>query len=209
VKRKIAGLTAIAALSTVVYLGTHRSAQGTPTTGASARPLKVAVFNLPLVIKKYKKYEVYEADLKAFVTKAQTTEERLRGDLLKLQQEGQAVGKSTDDLEERLKKKKRELEDVTTQLKKDFARKQDEQMVQLYQEIEDMVRRLAVSNGWSLVFQYGDVIEAKDKYNARIVQHKVLGGVCMPMYTAAGIDVSEEIIYWLNKPYTDKSTGRK
>jgi hypothetical protein len=73
--------------------------------------------------------------------------------------------------------------------------------VTLYKEVEDMVKRVAESNGFSLVLQYGDVIDPKDAYNPRIIQHKVLGGVCMPMYAAKGMDISMFVCDCLNEKY--------
>lgn len=209
VKRKIAAGVVVTMLGAGLYLSAHRAAQGTPTAGVTAHPMKIVVLNLPLVIKKYKKYELYESQLKEFVKSAQEKEDRVRKELMALQEQAQKPDAKPDVMEEQLKIKKRQLEDLTMSLKKDFTKKQEEQMVQLYQEIEDMVKRLALSNGWSLVLQYGDVIDKKDEYNPRIIQHKVLGGVCMPMYKADGIDVSEVVADWLNKVYHDKIASNR
>ena len=81
-------------------------------------------------------------------------------------------------------------------------------MVTLYREVEDMVKRVAVANNFSLVLQYGDVIKAEDAYNPRVIQQKVMSGMCLPMYAADGIDISPLPVYsYLNKDYKKASAS--
>ena len=65
-----------------------------------------------MVIKKYKKYEVYEKELKDYVEGQQKQEETIRGRLMKLQTENQNPNANHDDLEETMKAEKRKLEDL-------------------------------------------------------------------------------------------------
>jgi Skp family chaperone for outer membrane proteins len=209
VKRKLAASAAIAALGAGIYLCTQLAARGTPPAGAAAKPLKIAIVNLPLIIKKYKKFDVYDGQLKKFVEEARVKEETVRKELIHLQEEAQRGTEDKSGLEDKITAKKRELEDLGKALQKEFLKRQQEQIVQLYQEIEDMVKRLAVSNGWSLVLQYGDVVDPKDKYNPRMIQHKMLDAICTPMYAADGIDVSEVVVKYLNEAYGARaSAGR-
>jgi Skp family chaperone for outer membrane proteins len=206
VKRKVVFLAAIAALGVAVYVASQVWAQ---TSGRGQdKQLKIAVINLPLVIKKYKKYEVYEAELKKYVEAQQAVEEKSRATLMRLNTELQKqdpTGNEHDKLEEKIKDEKRKLEDLNMEFKKEFTKKQEQQLVTLYREVEEMVQRIAESNNISLVLQYGDVIDKKDAYNPRIIQHKVLGGVCMPMYSAPGMDISEYVYKYLNNAYAKKT----
>jgi outer membrane protein len=210
VKRKVIFSAGIAALGVAAYVASQLWAQTGSAGHGREKQLKIAVINLPLVIKKYKKYEVYEADLKDYVEKQQRIEEKLRNEMIKIQNalaKEDPTSSQHDNLEQQMKDKKRQMEDLGTEFKKEFSKKQEQQLVTLYREVEDMVKRVAEANNFSLVLQYGDVIDKKDAYNPRIIQHKVLGGVCMPMYAADGMDISAAVYGYLNKAYASKTGG--
>jgi Skp family chaperone for outer membrane proteins len=209
VKRKVGFIAGFLALGVAAYVASRLWADPGSAVHGREKQLKIAVLNLPLVIKKYKKYDVYEADLKAYVEKQQTIETRYRNEMAKLQKdytEGDPTSTKHDSLEQQIKEKKREMEDLGTNFKKEFSKRQEQQLVTLYREVEDMVKRVAEANNFSLVLQYGDVIDKdKDGYNPRIIQHKVLGGVCVPMYAADGIDISAAVARYLNNAYAAKT----
>jgi Skp family chaperone for outer membrane proteins len=198
VKRKFTLYAGIAALVVAAYVGSRLRAQGTTGGRAPTLQTKVAVVNLPLVIKQYKKYQNYEKELETFAKGFQAQEEQIKGKAniaktdTKIPQE---------EKEQKLKEFQRQLEDLSMQFKKEFSKKQEMQLVTLYQEVEDMVKRVAVSNNFEMVLQYSDAIDAKDKNNPMIIQRKVLGGVCVPMYAAPGLDISELVYKNLNWYY--------
>ncbi len=205
-KRKVAVLAGVGALALAVYLGSRLTAQ----TSTVARPTsKIAVINVPLVIKHYKKYQTYEGELKKIADGYEAEEAKLKKEMLSLQELAQKPEANRDKLEEDMKELKRRHEDLGQRFKKEMGKKQEDQLVQLYKEIEAMVARVAVSRGFEMVLQYTDVIEAKDKYNPVFVQRKVLGGMCLPLYIQSGLDISGDVIANLNYPYEHAATGRQ
>jgi Skp family chaperone for outer membrane proteins len=204
VKRKFGYVAAVAALAAAAYLGSRLWAQG--ATGTPKLQTKIAVINLPLVIKNYEKYKMYEKDLEEFAKGYQDKETKIKADMTKARNDGKL---SPEDKEFQMKKYQRDLEDLGAQFKKEFSKKQEEQLVTLYQEVERMVAAVAQYNGFEMVLQYSDAIDPKDKNNPMIIQRKVLGGVCVPMYAAPGLDISKQVYdnlnhYYKNPPKTGK-----
>src|SRR5205085_8062193 len=76
VKRKVGFIAGMLALGVVAYVASRLWADPGSAGNGREKQIKIAVINLPLVIKKYKKYDVYEAGLKAYVEKQQTIETR-------------------------------------------------------------------------------------------------------------------------------------
>jgi Skp family chaperone for outer membrane proteins len=197
-------MAAAAALAVALsYLGSGLWAQ--QGTAPAARPAsKIGVVNLPLVIKNYKKYQNYEKILEGMAKEYTTREEALKAQLMK-DKENLTKATDKDAIEQHMKQLQRQLEDYNAQFKKDFSKKQEEQLVLLYKEVEYMVSQVAKMNGLELVFQYGDVIDKKDAYNPAIIQRKVLGGMCLPMYAVGGLDISEQVYKSLNNWYDNAS----
>jgi Skp family chaperone for outer membrane proteins len=190
----------MAALGVGLYVGRGILAQ----QGGTARPTsKIAVVNLPLVIKNYKKYETYEKELKKFVEGYQGREAELRTEMDKAQKDA-AGGTDRDGAEQKLKGLKRAMEDLSMEFKKELAKRTDTELVQLYKEVEAMVAQVARYNGFEMVLQYGDVLDKKDAYNPMVIQKKVFGGMCLPMYAVNGLDISQQVSdnlnYYLEHP---------
>jgi Skp family chaperone for outer membrane proteins len=206
VNKKVAFVAGIAALGLAIYVG---SLLADPAAGARPAPTsKIAVVNLPLIIKNYKKYTVYEKELEELAKSYQKREEAIKNQMSAAQAKGQQATANRDAIEEELKELKRKGEDLGMEFKKVFAKKQEEQLVQLYREVEDMVKRVALSRNFEMVLQYSDAINPKDAYNPMIIQRKVLGGACLPMYAADGLDISTLVYQYLNQAYDQAQTGR-
>ena len=108
---------------------------------------------------------------------------------------------SVEEKEQQAKKYQRDLEDLGMQFKKEFAKKQEAQLVTLYQEVEDMVKRVAETYNFEMVLQYSDAPDPKDRNTPMNILRKVQGGMCGPMYAASGLDISHMVYYNLNEVY--------
>jgi hypothetical protein len=69
-----------------------------------------------------------------------------------------------------------------------------------------MVARVAQANGFEMVLQYSDA-DKKDAYNPMVIQRKVVGGMCMPMYATPGLDISLQVYQNLNYYYQKAASG--
>jgi Skp family chaperone for outer membrane proteins len=200
VKRKFGIITGIAALALAVYVASLW-AQNTQGRGPALQT-KVAVVNLPMVIKNYDKYKNYEKDLKEFAEGYQKKEEAIKAEMTKLRVDDKL---SVEEKEQQAKRCQRDLEDLGLQFKKEIAKKQEAQLVTLYQEVEDMVKRVAETYNFEMVLQYSDAPDPKDRNTAMNILRKVQGGMCGPMYAASGLDISQMVYYNLNRLYNNNS----
>jgi Skp family chaperone for outer membrane proteins len=193
--RKVGFVALIVVVGAAGYIGslwgnaTHSWERARPTS-------RIAVFNLPMVIKKYKKYENYEKELQTFVKVYQDREAKMRETLAKLKENGE-----TDTGKLAIKKEENKLEELSLEFKNALAKKTDAELIVLYSEVEQMVTRVAQANGFEMVFSYGDVLEKKDAHNPMVIQKKVFGGMFVPMYTVKGLDITVQIYEELNKQY--------
>src|SRR5205823_1117822 len=100
---------------------------------------------------------------------------------------------------------KRQLEDNTGEYNKVRTKKSDEQMVQMYKEIEAGVSRFAASNGYHMIFHYSEPLTDADKYSPPNIQRKLVGpgssgGIC-PLYAFPSLDVSNAVVNTPNSMY--------
>src|SRR5262249_60348507 len=111
-----------------------------PATAPSAAPrpveTRVALVNLPMVIKKYKKFEVYEGELQRTLSPFQTEEAKLKKAYEDCQADINKPGANKEALENQMRGIKRQMEDLKINAQKAVGRKSDEQRVQLYKEVE-------------------------------------------------------------------------
>jgi Skp family chaperone for outer membrane proteins len=198
VKRTFAFIAGIAIVGIALYVGSRLCAQGT----AAPRPTsKIAVVNMQLVIEKYEKFINYKKELEAFIKSYQDRETSIKGLAMKAQEEAKAPTANREAIEQKMEGYKRQLEDLGKEFKRELAKKQQAELVTLYREIEDMVKRVGVANSFEMVLQYNELIDPKEAYNPSLVAQKVHPGVCMPLYAAPGLDITAQVIANLNHYY--------
>jgi len=198
----------MAAVGVAVYIGSQLWAQqpGQPGAGAAPASTKVGLVNLSQVIQGYKKFKTYQDELKKLVEPFQKKDEEIVEGLKKAQkalEDPKTAGKDREDWDGYKTQLLRAREDLTNKVKKELAKKSDEQIVQLYKEVEEAVKGYAAPNGYHVVLQYNDAPSPNEKLNPGYIQRKLerAGGACMPMYIAGGLDISNDIINNLNQRY--------
>lgn len=212
-KRTIGILAGVAALGVLAYVGNHVSpsfAQNRPQQYAQqpqlAGPLKtrIAIINLGQVIKNYQKFKDFEADLKRESESYQKALVSRRDRATALQAE---MSKPTtdaarrDQLEKEIKGIQREMQDLTDEGKQKLGKKEYDQLVQTYKEVQDAVTFYARAKDIELVMHYNDGI-GSDAYLPQIFQRKITNGACWPMYIAPGMDITADVTTMLNSRFT-------
>ena len=207
-KRTVVFTAGIWALGLAGYLGSHARAQqpgNAPAAPAAAEPrTRIALINLAYVIKNYKKTETFQAEIKA---EFKSYEGRVQAKQTQLEQLAKhatdpgttAQQKEADGAE--ITKLKREIEDLNNEAKKVLSKKNDEQMVILYREIQDAAQRYAVAHNYDLVLHYIDAVTQADYYSPGAIARKLQSSACMPMYQAPGLDISMQVVMALNASY--------
>jgi Skp family chaperone for outer membrane proteins len=207
-------MAGLAALCVLAYVGNKLSAQApnTATTMATApAQTRVALVNLLSVIKNYNKAKFYESELEETLKPFRTDAEKLKSSLVQWQNYLSDPKNASIKAEDREKGEKsvttlkRQLEDLDKEARKAFGKKREQQVVQLYKEVDEAVKRYAVSNGFHLVLSYGEPVNPADLLGAPNIARKLeginMGGACMPMYFADGMDISAAVVDALNRAY--------
>jgi Skp family chaperone for outer membrane proteins len=193
---------AMLVLSGAVYLSSRLLAQ--PNTQPRAPQTRIAVCNLSSVIKGYKKYQNFQAEIQADVKKYQENDKKIRDNIdrcVKAIQDTATPADKKAEYEKWLQAYKHQLEDNTAEGKAVLGKKSDEQMVILYKEVREVAQRYAASQAIELVLHYNDADEKADPavFNSPAnVARKMQAGACMPLYITPGMDITETLINMLN-----------
>jgi Skp family chaperone for outer membrane proteins len=207
VKWKLIILAGVAVLGIAAYVGTQLWAQ-TPGAGAAPNCPKIGLMNLAYVLKGYNKFKVYNDEIEKIRVQYEKQEMDLKKSIAdwKTYWERKDISQpDKDKAEDAVKTLQRRVEDNINEYKKVRGKKSDEQMVQMYKEVEDTVKSWAGSNGFHMILHYSEALADSDKYVPQNVQRKLVGpgqsgGVC-PIYFTPGMDVSEDIVRALNTRY--------
>jgi len=211
VKRTVTIVAGLAALGLVAYLGSRLWAQAPAAPAAAPAQTRIAVINLLQVIKNYNKAKFYETELEETLKPYRAKAEKLKSDMITWQnylndpKNASIPPDQRETGEKSITNIKRQLEDLDKEARKAFGKKREVQVVQLYKEVDEAVKRYAVANGFHLVLSFGEPVNASDMFSAPNIARKLegiqMGGACMPMYFADGMDISGPVVEGLNRAY--------
>lgn len=199
----------IAALGALAYFGSTLFIQ-TPTYGqaASVAGQRVALVNMYVVMKGYKKVEFYKQEIKRvaqpYETEIKKYQKNYKGwlaiskDITKSKEEREKAAKYARDF-------KRQIEDLGSEANKKIMTMGQQQVVAVYREIEETIQRYARANGIHLVLHYLDPTDESERYAARNIDRKLNGcsnaGACSPIYHDPSLDISQQVLQILNQQY--------
>jgi Skp family chaperone for outer membrane proteins len=176
----------------------------------AAKPhTRIALVNLTQVIKNYDKYKDFQGEMKTTVKTFEERDKKLRaqGEKLRIQMEkarqqkeaSGVVPAKAEDIEEKLKKIQRDLEDNQARAKKARGKKSEDEMKILYMDVAEASRRYAVAHDIEVVLHYNDAVTPEEALNPQNIARKLNTGPLTPLYTAAGVDISTELTDLLNQ----------
>jgi Skp family chaperone for outer membrane proteins len=203
------------AVLTAGYLGSQLLAQQTASPPAQTR---VGFVNIVTVFQNYKKAMIYKEETEALIKPNREKAERLRMEMQKWQQDLQNDPKIYSNPAEReryehfILKNKRDIEDLARDVQRLVGKKNEDQIVQLYKEVNDAVKRCALAGGFHVVLAYGEnQKQGADPLNfaniSRKVQGMEMGGAIVPMYMADGLDISMAVADSLNRSLPTQPQG--
>ena len=106
--------------------------------------------------------------------------------------------------------RKRKLEDLGKEVGLLVRKKNEEQVVQLYKEVNEAVQAYALTNGFHAVMSYGESTKLPPlgfENISRKVQGMEQTGCTSFMYIAPGLDISQGVTNDLNRKYTGPTSG--
>jgi Skp family chaperone for outer membrane proteins len=205
VKRIVGLLAGVATLGVGVYWTSHLWAQqgNYPQNRGTMAPLqsKVYVINLGQVIKNYAKFKSFEEQLKAESQTINRDLENKRAQAIAKQKEIENPALSPaakDELVKEVKRMERDMQEIVEDAKQKIAKREFDNLVQIYREVQAAVETYARAYAIELVLQYSDAVGA-DVYTPANFQHKLSNRACMPIYVDPRMDITEPVTAMLNQ----------
>jgi Skp family chaperone for outer membrane proteins len=205
----VAGFTAllVGAYGTS-YLVANQPAGGTPK--AQQQGTKIAVVNIGQVFNQYKRAIAMKADLeqtlKPYKDKGKTLTDQIKAWEEELRKPQLDPAKALQ-YQESIKTNKRTLEDMSAEITRLLGKKQEDNLVTLWKEVNMGIDAVAKAYGFQIVLGYGDPME-KDLLNQfpnvnRKMQAMDLGST-VPLYVHGSVDLSQAIVdtlnHWIQPP---------
>jgi Skp family chaperone for outer membrane proteins len=213
VKRTLLIVAGFAALSVAACFGTSLVAQGGGGVPAAAGGTRIAVVNVGTVFTKYEKAKAFKEELQTIIKPYKDKADGWRKEMISYQemiQKSQFDKYKKEDLEKAILDRKRALEDMDRDVRNLVGKKQEDQLVQLWKEVNHGIQLYAKTRGFQIVLGYGDPMDPKEWDTFPNINRKMqgmdLGGVC-PLYIADGIDISMDVVTSLNAAYSQNRPG--
>ena len=207
-KRFMVGATA--ALASVTLVGSWLWAQpggstAPKTTAPAAAQTRIALLNLTQVIKGYNKYINFQSEMKGLLKVYEDKHTKLRATIEGYQKDIQKPETSPQQKEQMTKevtKLQREVEDNNNDAKTALGKRSDDEMLLLYKEVQDAASRFAMARNYDLVLTYNDAASNSPEFFAPMnVARRMQTAALLPLYSAHGMDISEEVKNALNAAY--------
>lgn len=214
-KRTVAVLLGVMVLGGLSYVGSSLAQPGkqaTPTAPTAPTPKsRVAVVNIRLVGMNWNKAKAYQEELKKDVEPFQKQEQNLKvkaETLLKERQDLKTTAQRREAIEKEMKTLQRQYEDLKVEAEKTVGKKSEQQVAAMFYDILTVVHKYAEREGLECVLQHGEIdllTEQKDFYSPNNLAYRLGKSPLIPLYTARGVDITNDIVRELNAAYAAKN----
>lgn len=197
----VAGTAALVA----AYLGPKLFAQGPGAPAASGQ--RIAVVNIGSVFSGYKKAELFKKELDDTLKPYRTQAEQLKSQIMQWEKAIREGKFSKEVPEERYKAgiiaNKRKLEDLDMEARRLVGKRAEEQSVQLWKEVNEVIARTARGNGYNIILGYGDPPNMQAN-SVPIINRRMASmeaGSMTPLYFDGSADITQQVVDTLNRSY--------
>jgi Skp family chaperone for outer membrane proteins len=182
--------------------GSNPVQQVNSTAPATSARTRIAMINLSQVLSKYEKWQNYERAYKDWIEKMRVEFENKKKPGLEMEAQLAKMPaedvKGREEIQQKLRDLKRQLQDYEEAAKKNLTKWQDDALVLVYREIHDAVESYARANDIEMVLHFNDAINASDLYHPMNVERKMKAPGCTVMYVTPGMDITDIIAANLN-----------
>lgn len=203
-KKRLAAIVAAALLGAMLWPAQTVRAQ---PTAASASGGRVAIVNMLVITKDYKKFKIFAQEMET-ISEPFQKQAKLLAERAKLWEDQlrkpECSEKDREEGQKALLQLKHLSEDNNAAAAKAIGSRRNEKLVQLYREIQDATQRYAVQNGIALVLQYTEPVTEADVYAPANINRKLQSsgaGAIVPMHVGDGVDITQDVLRRLNAPY--------
>lgn len=224
-KKSLLVIIGVGVLTAGAYFSTRLLAQApaggatTATTPQGPTGTRVAVVNIGHVFNKYSRAAQFKAELeetiKPFKEKAKVLTDQMKSWHEEMQRPN-FDPKKKEQYDAGILNNKRQLEDMQRDIQKLIGKKQEDNLVTLWKEVNTGIDAVAKAYGFQIVLGYGDPME-KEQLNLfpninRKMQAMDLGST-IPLYVHGSVDLSQVITdtlnSWQNKNSVTPTSGTK
>ncbi len=201
-KRTVGIVAGVVALCLVGYIGSRLAAEPPKAPAAAPQPqTKVAVLNLSSVIKGYTKWKQFQDDYKKKLEDFDTKLKPMKEDYEKYEKEmkkAEIPAAQKEEYGKKMREIQRVMQDKAEDYKKVLAEYEGNSFTTIYNDVKSMTERYARSKGIELVMHYNDGTTPAEVNAPTNIGRKMGQGACFPLYTAPGMDISEDVLKYLN-----------
>ncbi|HMP04589.1 MAG TPA: OmpH family outer membrane protein [Gemmatales bacterium] len=209
--KKHAGIVAVcglAALATGVYIGNTVTAQGNAGGAAVVARTRIAFLNLNEVVKAYPKFKNLQETMKQkdkfYMDKIKVLDDKLK-ELQKLYQNQATSQAERDNIEPQARHIKADMENITNEAKRELIKFYDDNMAQIFMEVDTVVREYATTNGIDAVIRYSE-----DWNNEYHKPENVVRRMNLPiwvMYKDNNLDITQTVSKNLNNRFANAAVA--
>lgn len=179
---------------------------------------KIAIVNVGTVFVNYEKAKEFKVRLQEQVDPYKAKMDKWQKEMTEYQNLLQKHDPryNEDALKKKITERKRALEDANAEVRKLVGKQSEQQLVQLWNEINDAAKKHAVAHGFAMVLGYGDPHDAKELFTFANINRKMQGmdqGGVTPLYAHPNCDITDALVLRLNHAYREQlrkmADGRK
>ena len=176
---------------------------------------RVAVVNIGHVFNNYHRAQQFKKQLEADFEPFKVEAKRLTGNLKAWENAIAAEDfkkQTKEEYQEKIINGKRQLEDLSRTMQEKLGKKQEQNLVTLWQEVQEGIKDYATDNKIDLILGYGDPLDPTlmDQFaNINRKMQAMDSGGTVPLFHARGVDVAPAVTELLNKRIGDKTKKAK
>ncbi len=207
-KKMIFLVAGFAALIAGAYSTSYLFAQpggGAPAQPAAQQGTKIAIVNIGQVFNEYKRAVAFKKELEQTLTPYKDKAKKLTDQIKVLEDELRKPtldAKTGAQFQDSIKANKRALEDMSAEISRLLGKKQEDNLVTLWKEVNMGIDAVAKAYGFQIVLGYGDPMEKELLNQFPNVNRKMQAmdlGSTVPLYIHNSVDLSPIIVQTLNK----------
>lgn len=174
-----------------------------PSTAPANSAQKIAVFNMAAVMKGYgkAKYEVYKLSEERMKLRTELAAPKMECLKLQLEIQQQQNPDTKEKMQQRQTDLTREIEDKNRKIDQQLDDMASAVIVLIYDEIKDVMDKIAEAKGYDIVFAYPDAVTPEDAKNPYMKEMKLKPPAAQPFFVAKHLDLTEAVIKELNEHY--------
>jgi Skp family chaperone for outer membrane proteins len=196
-------VTGFAALIAGAIVTNHLFAQG----GAAPQQqgTKIAVINIGHVFNNYVRAKAFKTELEKAFEPYKTKAKKLTDDMKVYEEEMRKPGTPANVIEQKqalIKRNKRELEDLSIEMQNSLGKRQEDNLITLWKEVNMGITKVSEAYGFQIVLGYGDPLDKgmMDLFpNINRKMQAMDAGGAVPLYVHGSIDLSHAVTETLNR----------